>query len=134
MSSGGVWMGGYFLVRDCNKTLGLHFVLMVRVQDHLFPLWVYPNPICLFLTHFYKPDGHPKFDGCRCNFPSKSISSPVRFLVHLTHCHPYARTKRRGETQVKRRGETQVKQREPMVVMERGGEDHQVNWLSLGLR
>jgi hypothetical protein len=47
-----------------------------RVRSHFFLPWVCLNPTRLFLTHFYKPDGHSKPTG-------------VGAILHLTYCHPY---------------------------------------------
>jgi hypothetical protein len=87
---------GFFFVRDGNKTRGfgsgLGFALMGADATTFFSLWVYPNLIRLFSTFFYKSDGHPKSDGCGCNFSSDSISSVVGDFgpadPNPSHCHP----------------------------------------------
>jgi hypothetical protein len=81
---GRVCVRGHFLVTYGNKThgfrSGLGFAPMTVRARPFFPLRVYPNLICLFLTYFYKSDDHMNSDGCKCNFSSDSISLRVRFL------------------------------------------------------
>jgi hypothetical protein len=83
VGSSRVRVRGHFFVRDGNKTrqfgLSSGFAPMDAGARPFFPSRVYSNMIRLFLTHFYKPDGHSKPDECECGCEISPASAGAIF-------------------------------------------------------